>query len=362
MKASSSQMIVVSAYARQVEAPLLMPFRIATGQHDTLLNIFFVIELANGIKGYGEAAVAHHITGETIEGTLHNLQRAGKALCGVDISDPFSVCRAVHPGFVGNHAALAAFEMAMLDAFTRTMKMPLWALFGDRPIKLSTDITIVIGSLDEAGRVAKDFYGRGFRAFKIKIGRDADLDLKRVLAVNASAPRSTLVLDANQGFSASTMMTFLKVLRSKGVRLALLEQPVPKADWEGLKKLTRLAGIPVCADESVGCYADAVRAIKTKTVSAINIKFMKSGLLESVDIARLAKAKGIKLMIGAMMESALAITASAHFAAGMGGIDFIDLDTTFFIKGPLSRSPYLNTQGGFDLSSAVPGIGVTPRI
>ncbi len=356
------KMIVKKAFARRVTAPLIMPFRIATGQHDSLLNIFFVVELASGIKGYGEAAVASHITGETIEGTLANLTRAGEALCGVDISDPFAVCRAVHPGFVGNHAALAAFEMAVLDAFTRTMKMPLWALFGDKPSCFSTDITVVIGTLEEAGAIARDFYKRGFRTFKIKIGRDADLDLRRVLAVKTVAPRSTFVLDANQGFNARTMLKFLKVLRAKGVCPALLEQPVPKADWEGLRDLTRCAGVLVCADESVGCYAEAVRAIRTKTISAINIKFMKSGILESVDIARLAKAKGIKLMIGAMMESSLAITASAHFAAGIGGIDFIDLDTTFFIKGPLARSSYLNAKGCFDLSAAGAGIGVIPRV
>lgn len=362
MKAVCQKMIVMKASARRVKAPLVMPFRIATGQHNALENIFFTVELANGIKGFGEAAVATHITGETVEGTLINLTRAGEALAGVDMADPFAVCRAVHPQFHGNHAALAAFEMAVLDAFTRAMKMPFWALFGDKPKRLVTDITVVIGSLEEAKAFTKDFYCRGFRAFKIKIGGDKELDFQRVLAVKAAAPRSMIILDANQGFDAGSMLKFLKALRARNVFPALLEQPVPKGDWEGLRELTRRAGLLVCADESVGCYAEAVRAIRTKTVSAINIKFMKSGILESVDIARLAKARGIRLMVGAMMESALAITAAAHFSAGIGGIDFVDLDTTFFIKGPLSRSPYLNAKGGFDLSTAVSGIGVTPRV
>jgi L-alanine-DL-glutamate epimerase-like enolase superfamily enzyme len=85
---------------------------------------------------------------------------------------------------------------------------------------------------------------------------------------------------------------------------------------------------------------------------------MKSGLLEGAEIARLAAAHGIALMLGAMMESALSISASAHFAAGLGCFDFIDLDTTFFITGDLARSPYLNDRGRFDLSQAGPGIGV----
>jgi L-alanine-DL-glutamate epimerase-like enolase superfamily enzyme len=100
--------------------------------------------------------------------------------------------------------------------------------------------------------------------------------------------------------------------------------------------------------------------MESGAVSAINIKFMKSGILEGAEIARLATSGGIPLMLGAMMESALAITASAHFAAGLGCFDFLDLDTTFFIKGPLSRSPYLDASGRFDLRGAGPGIGVAP--
>jgi L-alanine-DL-glutamate epimerase-like enolase superfamily enzyme len=341
---------------------LAKPFRIATGQHDELENVIFAVELVGGVEGFGEAAVATHITGETVEQTVKNLGAVASGLKGRDISDPFALCRALKPVLDGNHAALAAVEMAVLDAFTRSLSVPLWSLFGDRPARLATDITIVIGSVEEAEAVTEDFYGRGFRAFKIKVGKDADLDQARVLAVAKRAPRSALILDANQGFTAGTMLKFLKTLRAKGVTPVLLEQPVPKADVDGLRKLTRLAGVPVCADESAGSLQDVTRLLKDNVVNAVNVKFMKSGILEGADIARLARAKGAKLMIGAMMESALSITAAAHFAAGMGCFDFIDLDTTLFLKGPLSRSPYLDAYGCFDLSSARAGIGVAVGI
>jgi len=341
---------------------LVRPFRIATGQHDELENVFLVVKLESGVKGFGEAAVARHITGETIEQTVKNLGAVAYGLKGCDISDPFAMCRALKPVLDGNHAALAALEMAVLDAFTRSLRIPLWRLFGDRPARLATDITIVIGSVAEAEAGAEDYYGRGFRAFKIKVGRDADLDLKRVLAVAKRAPHSALILDANQGFTAETMLGFLKTLRARGVTPVLLEQPVPKADLDGLRKLTRLAGVPVCADESAGSFQDVARLLKDNVVNAVNVKFMKSGILEGAEIARLARAKGARLMIGAMMESALSITAAAHCAAGMGCFDFIDLDTTFFLKGPLSCAPYLDAQGRFDFSGARAGIGVAVRI
>jgi L-alanine-DL-glutamate epimerase-like enolase superfamily enzyme len=170
-----------------------------------------------------------------------------------------------------------------------------------------------------------------------------------------------MVIDANQGFTASGMLKFLKELKKNKVVPLLVEQPVPKNDWDGLKCVTRAvhkSGILVCADESVGSLADTVRAVRERAVTAINVKTMKSGLLEGEAIARLARAAGMELMIGAMMESALAVTASAHMAAGLGCFKYIDLDTTYFLKGPLAKSPYLDEKGCFDLSRARAGIGV----
>ena len=142
----------------------------------------------------------------------------------------------------------------------------------------------------------------------------------------------------------------------------LLEQPVAKEDWAGLAKLTRESGVLVCADESVKSLDDAKKAVRLKAVNAMNIKFMKSGILEGEAIVHFARCKGIKLMIGAMMESALAITAAAHFTAGLGGFDFVDLDTTFFVKGPLSRSLVIDKRGRFDVSKAGSGIGLKVKI
>jgi len=351
-------MLVKSCSVRTVTAPLTGPFRIATGQHNELKNVFLTIELENGVRGFGEAAVATHITGETVPQTEHNLHHAALKLIGRNISDFFRLCVEVRPVFEVNHAGFAALEMAVMDAWTRSKNVPFWRLFGKRPQRFSTDITIVIGTLKEAEVAATRFHRQGFRSFKVKIGRDPELDLKRVLAVHRLAPRSQIVLDANQAFTAERMLKFLKELKARRVRPALLEQPVKRDDWDGLRKLTREAGVLVCADESASNFSEAALAIRLKAVNALNIKFMKTGILESWEIASLAKRNGIKLMIGAMMESALAVTASAHFAAGLGWFDFFDLDTTFFIKGKLAKSPALDGRGRFDVTKVCAGIGV----
>lgn len=361
--------VIADATATIIRAPLVTPFRIATGQHDELANIFLRLRTSDGLCGHGEAAVATHITGETVTTTLANLQAAATALTGRRIDAAEKVCGEFAPAFAANHAGLAALEMALLDLSAQLQGMPLYQLFAPAVpttprLAFATDITIVIGSLDEARAAAQQFAGQGFTSFKIKIGRDEELDLQRILAVREFAPDSELILDANMGFNAERMLAFLERLDRCGARPVLLEQPVPKDDWAGLTAITAAlagSGTLVCADESVGSLAAAQRAIDSGAVSAINVKTMKSGFLEGAAIARLASRHQIPLMLGAMMESSLSITASAHFGAGLGCFEFMDLDTTFFIKGELACSPYLDQGGRFDLQSAGPGIGVAPN-
>ena len=350
--------MITKTTVKLFKAPLYQPFRVATGQHDYLENILLTLELKDGTKGHGEAAVATHITGETIEETLNHLKSTAALLKGRAVEDFLDISAQLHERFWDNQSAVAAVEMALLDALTRYLSVPLWRLWTAKPKLLRTDITIVIADLKETEAHARDFKARGFRAFKIKIGRDMDMDLKRVEAVCRIAPRARIILDANQGYSARQALQFLKTLNRVGIVPDLIEQPVPKADWEGLKQVTRESRVCVCADESASSLSDAVRIIKEKAAGAINIKIMKTGLIHALEISRLAHANSIKLMVGGMMESNLAMTASAHMAAGLGYFDFIDLDTPFFIKNESPRNPCLSSQGVYDLSRVKSGIGI----
>ena len=345
-----------------LKAPLIQSFRTALGDHDSMENVLFSIEMGDGTKGYGEAAIASHITGETIEQTINNLKSIGEDLIGQEVNDYLQISNRLHARLPKNKSAVAAVETALMDALTRQWGIPLWKFFGGKPKQLVTDITIVIADLAETESAVRKFHKQGFRIFKVKIGRDMDMDLdyKRVLAVKRLAPWCPIYLDANQGYTAEQTLDFLKIIRRAGIRPALIEQPTPKEDWEGLKKVARLAGCPVCADESVSSLPDAMRAIREKAVSVINIKLMKTGLLHSREIALLAKANRIKLMIGGMMESSLAMTAAAHLAAGLGCFDYIDLVTPFFIKQGFDKNPYLSSRGVYDLRKVKVGVGITP--
>ena len=352
--------VIHKADAKIWRAKLLRPFSTAKGQHDLLENVLFSLELSGGVRGFGEAAVATHITGETVQETLKNLKAAARSVVGRELAEAPGIAEEFKEKFSKNKCALAALEMALLDAAARVKGIPLWRVFGNRPRVLRTDMTVVLGSVAEAEMATRDILRRGIRSFKVKVGRNFDLDLKRVATVARLAKKCPIYLDANQGFTAAQTLKFLRELAWLKIKPALVEQPVSREDWEGLAKVTREGGVLVCADESVRSLQDAKLLVKEKAAGAINIKFTKTGILEAYEIARLAKKNGIKLMIGTMIETPLAVTAAAHLAAGLGGFDFIDLDAPFFMTESVTRGNFVTSSGVYDLSQVKAGIGVTP--
>ncbi|HNX68059.1 MAG TPA: enolase C-terminal domain-like protein [Candidatus Omnitrophota bacterium] len=352
--------LVKKAGAKIWRAKLTRPFSTARGQHDILENVLLTVELSSGVKGFGEAAVATHITCETVPETLRNLKSAAREVTGFSVADFPAIADQFKRRFSSNKCALAALEMALLDAASQEMGIPFWRAFGTRIRTLRTDMTVVLGNVPDAEDAAREILRRGIGSFKVKIGRDFVLDLKRVAAVAKLAGKCPLYLDANQGFTAMQTLKFLKELAHLKIRPALIEQPVPKGDWEGLAKVTRDSKVPVCADESVSSLEDARRLIKEKAAGIINIKFMKNGILDAYAIAKLARKNRVKLMIGTMMETPLAVTAAAHLAASLGGFDFIDLDAPFFMAEDVTRGSFVTPSGLYDLSKVKAGIGVVP--
>jgi len=242
------KIMIRKAAARIWRAKLTRPFSTAKGQHDLLENVLFSIELSNGACGFGEAAVATHITGETVQETLKNLKDAARAIAGLDFSESRKIMEEFKGKFAENKCALAALEMGLWDAAAREKKIPLWRIFGSRPRVLTTDMTVVLGDVAEAETATREILGRGIRSFKVKIGGDFDRDLKRVAAVVRIAGKCPVYLDANQGFTAAQTLKFLKELAWLKIKPALVEQPVPKEDWEGLAKVTCESKTLVCAD------------------------------------------------------------------------------------------------------------------
>ncbi|MBI5743713.1 MAG: dipeptide epimerase [Elusimicrobia bacterium] len=353
--------IIRKVSVRELDAELFTPFTISTGSHRSMENAVFTLEAAGGVKGFGEAAIATHITGETREATMKSLRRAGELLRGADVSNYLAALCRLEGELDGNRAALAAAQMAVLDLATRLQGVSLWRFFGARTPSLKTDITVVIGGAKAAGAFTRKMRARGFKIFKIKTGVDMDEDFRRLEAVKKAAAGCAVYLDANCAYSAGEAEKFIKGLARRGIRPEVVEQPVKKDDIDGLAWLTRRLPMPVCADESAYSLDDVYRLISRRAVSAVNIKLTKLGFLRAREVWALARAKGIKLMMGEMLESELASAAAAHFAGGLGGFDFIDLDTPFFIKDSgMKGASFLSRDGVYSLDRVKAGIGVAP--
>lgn len=357
---SSLSSRIQSATLQTLKAPLCVPFRTALGQHDFLENVLLAIELENGILGYGEAAIATHITGETVEQTKKNLSEIALKIVGRSVVQYETIANLAREIADWNGAARAAVEMAVLDALSKQRKIPFWKLFGERFRPVQTDMTVVIDSVKNSAKSAREICAQGIQTLKIKVGRDEELDFERVQKVCQIARNRKILIDGNQGYTATQMIRFVRRLKQSGIVPDLIEQPVAKEDWDGLRQVTRETKLIVAADESVRSISDARKLIKGNYANAINIKFMKCGILESREIARLAKSKGLKLMIGQMMESELATTAAAHFAGGLGGFEFVDLDAPFFMKQKAMTRFCAKRNGIYDLSSVKIGIGTEP--
>jgi L-alanine-DL-glutamate epimerase-like enolase superfamily enzyme len=348
---------IAAVQALAFDAEMNEPFEIATGSKTEVQNVLVRVRLKNGVEGWGEAAPMT----DSRDVALAAARRQGARLVGKDITAWRGILECVDERLgPGNGPARAALSMAVLDAWSRLAALPLRLLFGGAQERVASDVTVTIVPPAQALAAARRIVGLGVRTIKIKIGRDIEEDLERVRAVNSAGKGLRLMLDANQGYGPRQSLRLLAKLKRVGIRPVLFEQPAHRDDFKGLAEVWRLGGVPVAADESAAGRLDVLRLAKLKACQVINIKLMKCGLLEAWDIALIARAAGMGLMIGGMVESSLAMTCSAHFAAGIGGFSFIDLDTPLWFKRDPMKGVTFSRGGIYDLSAVKAGIGVNP--
>jgi o-succinylbenzoate synthase len=348
-----------------VDVPLSDPFVISRGAVTAAASAFVRVRLDGGAVGYGEIAPFTALSGETREGSVESARRLGAGLVGraaVDWMEHGERLREAEPH---EPAARAGLECAMVDALARSRARALydyWRDLGGSPDLRDRDTDMTLPLLDEGrlDELAAQWHGRGFRVFKLKVGGDPDADVRRVERLARRYPGVEFILDANQAFDLARAREFLRALAAHHARVRLVEQPLPRADLEGMAALRAGSPVPIAADESVFSLLDARRVIAAGAADCINLKITKSGLAETIAIARAARAAGLSLMIGGMMETRLAMSFSFALVLALGWIEHIDLDTPLLMaEDPLQggygyRGPTLTVWRG-------PGVGMRPR-
>jgi L-alanine-DL-glutamate epimerase-like enolase superfamily enzyme len=298
-------------------------FRISVGGRKAHRNTLVRIE-HDGVTGLGEAAPAfyHGETRETVEAAL-----------GVWAShlgeDPFAldaIERRLHGVLRGNHAAHAAIDMALHDWIGKRLGQPVWRLLGLDPSRAPLSC-VTLGMADPAEMERKLEAVADFPAIKVKLGAPGDVEnLERIRRRYAGRLR----VDANTAWSPADAVRVLR--RIEPLDIELVEQPVPREDLEGLKWVRDRVGIPVFADEACHGAADVARL--AGRVDGVNLKIMKcGGLREMLRAIHVARAHGLRIMLGSMVESSLALSAAAQLAPL---VDLLDLDGHWL----LARDPF----------------------
>lgn len=343
-----------------LDIPLVEPFTIATGRLDHARNVLVRLTLDNGVVGYGEAAPFEPISGENQVTVLAALDAMRPLVIGREAAWR-AIARDLESSFHAQASARTAVEMALLDAVTRTWGVPLYRFLGGASDRVETDLTVPIVPPERAQELARAIAARGIQVVKTKVGQDVKTDLARVLAIRQGYPDCELILDANGGLTPTEALRLLDELGRAGIRPLLLEQPVPREDWAGMIYVTARSPVPIAADETVFTPADALRVAESRAAHVINVKLMKSGLMAALDIVAIARAAHLGLMIGGMIESRLAISCSAHVAAGLGDFRHVDLDTPMLLATDPFEGGYRQEKAVYHLESIKQGIGVRPK-
>jgi L-alanine-DL-glutamate epimerase-like enolase superfamily enzyme len=323
------------------------PFVIARGGQSDHRTVWVRLTDNEGNEGWGEAAPSKYY-GETADSVVAALQLYG----GLLPDDPFHLEEAERQWenkLRGNAAARAALSSALHDLVGKRLDVPVFRMWGLDPC-MAPKSTFTIG-LDAPDRIrAKVLEADQYPILKVKLGTDHDLEILRAIR---EATDKEIRVDANCGWTVKRALRMLPVLDEFGV--TVLEQPLVPHDLDGLAAVTAQSDIPVIADES--CLTSLDIPPLVGRVDGINIKLAKcGGLREALRMIAVARAHGLMVMVGCMIESSLGITAAAHFTPL---VDIVDLDGAAL----LADDPFVGAtiDGGQVALPAGAGLGVRRR-
>lgn len=335
------------------ESPIVVPFAISRETKDTARIVIIRLADEQGRQGLGEASPFVSLTGDTAEVAFAEAMRLKDELQ----HRPFGAARARLDEIYADSrrrsaTAVVGFEMAFFALAAQRQGRPLWQVFGPGPRRsYLTDITLPI--LPPAGieRFWAHFASYEFPVIKIKVSGNVAADLDMISTFYRIVGREiAFSLDGNQGFDVGGSLKLLDGLQAMGRSPLFFEQPLPAEDWSGLAALTRRSTTPICLDETVKSCADLRKAKELGAGGMINLKVMKAGLAETERMVHEAQRLGLKLMIGGMLESEIAMGVSLQLVNGTGLIEHLDLDTPFFFeRHPTPQSPWHAKKATLDL-------------
>jgi len=332
---------------KPIQLKLTTPFRISRGVEYTAPNVIIQVT-HNEFTGYGEAAPGSYY-GESTE----TIQACFTLLTDHLGDDPFLIDdlhRRLDSVIRLNPSVKAAIDMAFYDLMGKMLGVPLYKLLGLNPEHTPyTSFTIGIDSPQEMAK--KALLAKDYSILKIKVGTKHDLD---IITAIRDVSAAILRVDANAGWTPKEAIKNINAFEPYNIEF--VEQPVPARDFAGLKLICDNVPLPIIADESCMTIDDIPRL--SECVDGVNFKLMKNGGIRNVfKMIQVARAHHLRVMLGCIIESSLAITAAAHLTPL---VDYADLDGNLLID----NDPYegVTVKHGKLVLPDGPGLGVKARI
>lgn len=335
------------------------PYTIAYKTTDEVHSGFVEITLENGTTGMGAGNPSEYVTGENLDQCMKALEEKNiQFLIGRDVREIHQLTYEIWQKMPNNPAARAALDIALYDAFTKHLGVPLVKYLGQKIKSMPTSNTIGIMNVEETLKEAEDYGKRGFTVLKVKLGINLEEDIERMVKLREKfGNKFTIRIDANQGYTTEKTIEFYN--KTKHLNIELIEQPLKAKAIDEMKKLPEEIRKVIAADESLISPKDAIELIKPPSASGIfNIKLMKcGGVSQALKIAEIAALENVELFWGCNEESIISITAALHAAFSCSHTKYIDLDGSLDLGKDVVK-------GGFILKDGVmycndkPGLGV----
>ena len=344
---------------RNVHVPLTQPYEIARAVTDSVDILYVRLRADDGLEGWGAASPAEDVTGESVAACEAALALGAERLTGRDPRETAALAATLAGEIPRAPAARAAFDMACHDLAAKRAGRPLAEHLGRVHERLPTSITIGIQSVEETLAAADDYVARGFRCLKVKIGKQLELDIERLVRLREACGASVaLRVDGNQGYDAEQTRRFFEATAS--LDLEFVEQPMPASQDAALLALPADLRQRIAVDESLHDLADARRmAGPPAAVGTFVVKLMKcGGPTSALEIAAAAAAGGVDLMWGCNDESAISIAAALHVAYASPATRYLDLDGSFDLSKDLACGGFRVADGHLELTPD-PGLGVS---
>ncbi|HEY5306595.1 MAG TPA: enolase C-terminal domain-like protein [Pseudolabrys sp.] len=344
-----------------VNLPMLKPVIMAGEKVHRADNVLVRIEADNGLVGWGEAASAPTMTGDTLESIVSAVHYLEPALRGRDPADIAGALAAMDGRMYGNHGAKAAIEIALHDLAGRIVGKPAHALLGEKKRNRMPLLAVVgSGDLDGDLKDAEKKKAAGFTAYKIKVGiGNAADDAARTRAIcKLLGPGLLISSDANQGFSTEQATDYVRTV--KGCGLDFFEQPVEAHDLAGMATVAAVdASIAIGADEGLHSLADISRHHDAKAARGGSLKAIKLGGLRAlVEAGRLCDRLGMSVNVSCKTgESSIACAAALHAATVLPNIAWGLTLTHLALAEDVTAQPVATARGHAE-SIDRPGLGI----